>query len=164
MINDQNRGKVLLVVIGILLITNIGMLVFFLPGEHNSKSSPSRMDRKAYISNMLKNDIGFTPEQLVKYDTLSKRHREKMNLIFDTARTKKNEQFKELVAGDFSDSVIYRLAAASAASQERMEISMFNHIRNIRRLCNTEQLAKFDTSFGKVFNRRGGDSRRKSNK
>jgi len=113
---------------------------------------------------MLKNDIGFTPEQLVKYDTLSKRHREKMNLIFDTARTKKNEQFKELAAGDFSDSVIYRLAAASAASQERMEISMFNHIRNIRRLCNTEQLAKFDTSFGKVFNRRGGDSRRKSNK
>lgn len=161
MINDQNKSKVFLVIIAILLITNIAMLIFFLQKKEAPKQA-NRPDRKTYISNFLKNEIGFNQAQLVQYDTLSKQQREKMNLFFETMRNKKNEQFKELVAGDFNDSVINRLAEKSASSQKAMEVNMLTHIKSIRQLCTPAQQPAFDSLFVKVFNRRSSEARKKT--
>lgn len=160
MINDQNKSKAFLVIIAILLITNIAMLIFFLTKEGPAKQT-TRPDRKTYISNFLKNEIGFNQSQLVQYDTLSNQQKEKMTLFFETMRRRKNEQFKELVAGDFNDSVINRLAEKSATSQKVMEVNMLTHIKSIRQLCTPAQRPAFDSLFVKVFNRRGGSEGRK---
>ena len=81
--------------------------------------------------------------------------------MFDSSRSTKDKQFKELTAADFSDSVMNSIADRSAAVQKNIELKMFNHLKNIRLLCKPEQLPKFDSLFVKILNRKGGDGRKK---
>lgn len=162
MMNNPNRNKIYLVIIAILIIANIGILTFFLQGKPPAKQAP-RTDRKTYISNFLKNEIGFNQDQLLKYDTLGTLQKERVNAFFEKLKASKNVQFKELIAGNFSDTTIDRIASQSAATQKAMEVNMFNHIRNIRQLCKPDQLPKFDTLFVKVFNRRGEGRKKPTN-
>ncbi len=161
MIDKQNRSKVFILIIGILLVANIAMLSFFLWNKDDGRQG-KRPDRSAMISSFLEKEIGFSKQQLVQYDTLSNRHKEQMKAMFDKLRGTKDQQFKQLTAGDFSDSVINSVADQSAASQKMMEMQMFNHLRSIRMLCTPEQLPKFDSLFVKVLNRRGGEGKKKT--
>lgn len=160
MINKQNRSKVFLAIIGILLVANIALVSFFLLKKDGGKRE-KRPDKKAMISAFLKNEIGFDTVQLKQYDTLSDRHKENMKKMMDSLRSPKDLQFKELAAGGFSDSVMNSLAEQSATVQKAMELRMFNHLRKIRLLCTPEQQPKFDSLFGKVFSKKGGDSKKK---
>ena len=159
MINKQNRSKVFLLIIGILLIANIVMLSFFIMKKDSGKPE-KRPDRKAMIADFLKKEIGFNETQLKQYDTLSDKHREGIKKMFDSLRSSKDNQFKQLTAGNFSDSVMNITADQSAASQKIMELQMFSHLKNVRMLCTPEQLPKFDSLFVKVLNRRGGEGRK----
>ena len=160
MINKQNRSKVFLVIIGILLVANIAMVSFFLLKKDGGKRD-KKPEWKTVISGFLKNEIGFDTAQLKQYDSLSDRHRDNMKKLMDSLRSTKEKQFKELAAVNFSDSAMNAVADRSAATQKTMELKMFNHLRNIRLLCKPEQLPKFDSLFGKVLNRKGGDPKKK---
>jgi protein CpxP len=160
MINKQNRSKVFLSIIAILLVANIALLTFFLMRKDNGHFD-KRPDRKAMIADFLKKEIGFSDAQLQQYDTLSDRHRESIKTMFDSLRSSKDNQFKQLTAGGFSDSVINSVADQSAASQKFMELQMFGHLKSVRMLCTPEQLPKFDSLFVKVLNRHGGEGRKK---
>jgi Spy/CpxP family protein refolding chaperone len=161
MINSQNKSKVLLTIIGILLVANIAMVSFFLLKKDGDKHEKQRTDRRTMIANFLKTEIGFDSLQLQQYDTLSKRHKENMKKMFETLRSTKDKQFKELTEDNFSDSVMNSIADRSAASQKIMELQMFGHLKNVRLLCTPEQQPKFDSLFIKVLNRRGGEGRKK---
>lgn len=154
MTEKQTRSKILIVVIGILLITNIALAALLFMRKDGGRGD-KRPDRKTMIANFLKEEIGFTPEQLRQYDTLSSRHQENVKKMFESHRASKDKQFRDLTAGDFSDSVINSVAEQSASSQKDMELQMFNHLKSIRMLCTKEQLPKFDSLFVKILNRRG---------
>ena len=162
MINNQNKNKIFLVIIAILLIANIAMLTLFLQKKEPDNGN-HRPDRKAFIANFLKDEIGFTTQQLVKYDSLSNQQHEKIKALFDTMRNNKTQQFKQLAVGNFTDSTINTVADQSAAAQKIMEVQMFNHIKAVRQLCTPQQQPAFDSLFVKVFNRRG-EARKKSTK
>lgn len=161
MINKQNRSKVFLTIIGILLVANIAMVLFFFLKKDDDKRE-KRPDRKTLIANFLKNDIGFSAEQLQQYDTLSNTHRENMKKMYDSLRSSKDKQFRGLTAANFSDSAMHVIADESAASQKMMEMQMFTHLKNVRLLCTPEQLPKFDSLFVKVLNRRSVEGRKKT--
>jgi len=163
MINKQNNSKIYLLIIGILLVANIAMLTFFIMKKDNSRDG-KRPDRKSMIADFLKKEIGFSQAQLQQYDTLSDKHRENIKKMFDSLRSSKDNQFKRLTAGDFSDSVMSRVAEQSASSQKSMELQMFAHLKTVRMLCTPEQLPKFDSLFVKVLNRRGGEGRKRPGK
>ncbi len=159
MLNNPNRNKIFLTVIAILLVANIAMLAFMMMRKDGDRRE-KRPDRKTMIAEFLKKEIGFSDTQLQQYDTLSSRHQENVRKMFDGMRASKDKQFKELAAGDFSDSVINLVADQSAATQKSMELQMFNHLKNIRKLCTGDQLPKFDSLFAKILTRRGGDGRK----
>jgi hypothetical protein len=161
MINKQNRSKVFLAIIGILLVANIALVSFFLLKNDDYKHE-KRPDKKAMISAFLKNEIGFDTLQLRQYDTLSDRHKENMKKMMDSLRIPKDQQFKELAAANFNDSAMNSMAGQSATAQKAMELQMFTHLKNISLLCRPEQLPKFDSLFGKIFNRKGGDGKKKA--
>ena len=163
MLANQNRNKVFLVIIAILLLTNIAMLGILLQKKVPGKESGAKPDKKAFISNLLQKEIGFSSEQLVQYDTLSSLHRQKMGKLYDGMRSNKTPQFKQLVAVSFNDTAINAIADQSTAAQRIIEVNMFNHIKSIRMLCTPEQLPKFDSLFVKVFNWRE-ESRKKVEK
>ncbi len=163
MINKENKSKWLLLIIGILLITNIALLAFvFL--KKDRRTHEKHTDRKAMISAFLKNEIGFNTVQLHQYDSLSSSHKEKVKKMFENLRSSKDKQFKQLASANFSDSVIETVASLSAGSQKTMELQMFSHLRNVRMLCTAEQLPKFDSLFVKVLNRRNRDGKNEEKK
>src|SRR5437762_2155219 len=131
MIYTQNRSKLLLVVIAILLIANIAILAYFLQRSGPEKQN-YRSDRKAYIADFLQKEIGFDKQQLSQYDTLSNLHREKVTGLYEEIRNNKTGQFKELAMNNFSDSVIMIEAEQLATSQKIIDINMFNYIKSIR--------------------------------
>lgn len=159
MIPQQNKSKVLISIIAILLIANIALVSFFLLKKDDRKPE-KRMDRKTVIGNFLKNEIGFNDVQMMQYDSLSNNHRKYMKTMFEASRNTKDRQFKELTASDFSDSVMNSIADQSAASQKSMELQMFGHLKQVRALCTPEQLPKFDSLFVKVLRKKGPDRKR----
>jgi Spy/CpxP family protein refolding chaperone len=162
MINNQNKSKIFLVIIAILLVANIAMLTFFLQ-KKEPVDKGRRPDRKAMIAEFLQKEIGFTTQQLAQYDSLSNQQQEKMKALFDTMRSNKTQQFKQLAAVNFTDSAINTVADQSAAAQKIMELQMYNHIKAVRALCTPQQQPAFDSLFVKVFNRRG-EARKKTTK
>ena len=160
MINTQNRNKIFLAIIVMLVIVNIALVSFFLLKKDSGRRDKHE-DRKAMIAGFLKNEIGFSAAQLQQYDTLSSRHRDNIKSMFDSLRSSKDRQFKQLAAGNFTDSVLNSVADQSAVSQKTMELQMFNHLKSIRSLCTPGQLPKFDSLFVKVLNKRGGEARKK---
>jgi Spy/CpxP family protein refolding chaperone len=161
MINPQNRNKIFIAIIVMLMIANIILVsLFLLKGDGTKRDR--HQDRKVMIANFLKTEIGFSAQQLQQYDTLSDKHRDNIKAIFDSLKSSKDKQFKQLVAGNFTDSVMNTVADQSAISQKTMELKMFNHLKNIRMLCTPEQLPKFDSLFVKVLNKRGGEGRKNS--
>ena len=160
MINTQNKNKIFVSIIIMLMITNIALVSFFLLKKDGGRRDKHE-DRKAMIANFLKSEIGFSTEQLQRYDTLSNNHRDNIKKMFDSLRSSKDKQFKQLAAGNFTDSVMNSVASQSAVSQKMMELQMFNHLKRIRLLCTVAQLPKFDSLFVKVLNKRGGEGRKK---
>lgn len=159
MITQQNKSKVLITIIGILLLANIALVSFFLLKKDGRKHD-KRMDRKTVIGNFLKKEIGFNDAQMQQYDSLSTGHSKYMKTMFETSRNTKDKQFKELTAANFSDSVMNSIADQSAATQKAFELQMFNHLKQVRALCTSGQLPKFDSLFVKVLNKRGGERKR----
>lgn len=153
MINTQNKSKVFLLIIAILLITNIAMIVFFVMKKNTGRHGRFQ-ERKEMIAQFLKKDIGFNVAQLQQFDSLSTKHRDAVKKMFEDLRSTKDKQFAQLATANFTDSVIEDVALQSAASQKMTEVKMFNHLRNIRLLCTPEQLPKFDSLFVKILNRK----------
>jgi periplasmic protein CpxP/Spy len=149
MLQQQNKSKIFLFIIGILLLTNFVLLFFFL----QEPKKDSHLDRRAYIAAFLKDEIGFDQNQLKQFDTLSSHHRENMKNIWDKTRIPKGEQFRQLAAGQFTDSAIDAVAEQSAKRQKTVELMMCAHLKNIRLLCKPEQLPKFDSLFGEALNK-----------
>lgn len=153
--STQTKSKLYLLIIGILLITNIAMLFFFLDNKDKGKRPPNRgNDKSAMMKEFLKKDVGFTEQQLLQYDTLSKQNRERMKADMEAMKSAKEEQFKELGSKGFSDSAIVAAAIKAAGNQKQVEEKMLGYFATVRKLCTAEQLPKFDSLFYKMWSKK----------
>ncbi len=151
--STQAKSKFFLLIIGILVLTNIAML-YFLFTKNDAVKPPARPNRDAVARDFLQKEIGFSPDQMQEYDTLAKKHREKMKGTFDDIRTAKELQFKELGKQAFSDSAITNAITLSAEKQKGMERQFYNHMLEVRKICTAAQLPKFDSLFYKMWSRK----------
>jgi periplasmic protein CpxP/Spy len=153
--STQTKSKLYLLIIGILLITNIAMLFFFLDNKDKGKKQSNRgNDKSAMMKQFLKDDVGFTEPQLQQYDTLSRRNRERMKADMDAMKSVKEQQFKELGSKGFSDSAIVAAVIKAADNQKQVEEKMLSYFVTIRKLCTAEQLPKFDSLFYKMWSKK----------
>jgi hypothetical protein len=158
--NDQPKSKVLIIIIGSLLIANI-VLIAFLLMNYKQKEKRDRGDKNAYVVDYLQNEVGFTKEQLGKYDSLSKYHREQVKSIFKEISENRKIILLNLASADFSDSAINSAANSIHERQRTLELNMLKHLKEIRDICTKEQRQRFDTGFYKIFGRRGETYKRK---
>lgn len=153
--NKQPQNKILILIIGILLAANIATLSFFLMNT-GEKPVEAKYDRKAMVSNFLQKEVGFTKEQMSRYDTMSKLHRQEMRKSFEGMSAQRERVFKELATRDFHDSAIHVAAAEISSQQKEFELLMLRHMNNIRGICTAEQRPVFDSGFYKIISKRGG--------
>ena len=153
MIRPKN-SKTLLVIIAALLAVNITGVILFFAKTAPDKKPNSTEQRKNAMQNYLKNDCGFSAEQLLQYDSLSERHKRDMQPVFDQLKKEKEQRIKNLAQQQFADSAIAFAVNNTLAKQQEVEIKMLFHLRDVRNLCNEQQKAKFDSSLHKMFARR----------
>ena len=113
-----------------------------------------RGDRSAMIAAFLQNEIGFDQKQLKQYDSLNGPNRIKVKAMFDTLKSEKENEFKQLTTNNFSDTAIFKTANTISEKQKEIEIVLYKHFKEIRNICNSQQLPKFDSLFYKVINKK----------
>lgn len=131
------RIKSLLLLLGLLLLSNLVLLYFLL-------NRPQPRDRNAMMRNALQEVVGFNAAQLKSYDSLAKANMENMRPKFDSMRIARQQRLKALAAAGYSDSAITALAE-NTSGQVAMEKNMMWHYRQVRQLCTPAQVPLFDS-------------------
>ena len=157
--NPQSKNKILLIIIGVLLITNMVLLSFFIFNKEAPKKS-WREERKTMIHSFLQKEIGFNQQQLQQYNVLNEQHRNKIKPMYDAVKIEKENAFKKLANDNFSDSSIFTAVARATDKQKEIEITMFKYFKDIRTLCTPAQQPAFDSLFYKMLNRRNEDKKK----
>ena len=134
------------------MITNIAMLIFFIK-INNTVQKPQAGHDQNGISTLLKSDVGFSNEQLEKYQAIRKDHLEKVKSLFDDLRKSKENLYNLLYVPDISDSAINNAVNQIGEKQKSLDMEMFNHFKTYRLICTPDQLQKFDTTIKKVITR-----------
>jgi Na+-transporting NADH:ubiquinone oxidoreductase subunit NqrC len=156
--NTTSTNRNLLVIIGVLLLTNIAVLVYFLWLKEPEKASANK--DKNGMSEMLKKDVGFNDQQLAQYKQLKDSQSNTIRPMFDDMRKVKDSLFRLLGTPNVSDSLLNKAADAIAQKQKALELQTFNHFRKLRGLCTAEQQPKYDSMVVRMFRKMGKQPRR----
>lgn len=144
MSNPRNRN--LLIIIGVLLLTNIAVLIYFLGQKGENKSvHDNAKNNKGFVAEMLQKEVGFTEEQTAEYKKLKEKQREIIRPMYDDMRNAKDSLFRLLSYPATSDSVLKAMAEAIAQKQKALDLQTFNYFKTLRTLCTPEQLPKYDS-------------------
>jgi len=156
--NVQPKIKWLLLLVIILLIAN-AVSLYFLFNRPDQKSR--YQEKRSAILNFLKNDVGFTDKQIIQFDSLSNLQKQISKPLFDKSADRKEQILTEAAEQHFSDEAIDTAATKITDEEKDFEIVMLKHLRDVRAICTTEQLVKFDQGFYKLIVKRNRNTANK---
>lgn len=145
--------KVLLLVIGVLLVANIGLLYFFMFNKPSHPPRPSDKDMHDQAIKKVRDEVGLSNEQAVLYDTLRSQQFRNMKPLFKALTKSKEDFFSLIYQQDVSDSVLNAYASGIGEKQMALDISTFHYFQSIKALCNEEQKPKMDTFIKQIVKR-----------
>jgi periplasmic protein CpxP/Spy len=151
---NNTKTKTLVGIIIFLLITNVAMLIFFIVLSKPVKRQRSHESNGMY--NALQNEVGFSKDQLAKYQSLRKEQMQKVKPLFNEVRNAKKDFYGLIYSENISDSLINTDADSIAQKQKTLDIQMFIYFKNIRNLCTPGQAPKFDSTLKKEVARMVG--------
>lgn len=160
------KSKILVSIIGVLLLVNIGMLIFFL--WMNPGKKPERKPERPHFSmtSVLEKEVGFSKEQLQKFEQLREKHRKQLKPLFDSLRAAKDKFYKLLKDPALNDSILNDAARSIGESQEALDLRTFKQFQELKTICTPEQQPKLDSVIQGMVKRmtfpfkRGGDKGR----
>lgn len=152
--SSTSRNRNLLSLIGVLLLTNIVVLGYFLWFKKPVKKPQPEKERIG-ITEMLQKEVGFTDDQLTEYKHLKDKQRENMRPMFDDMRKAKDSLFRLLSDTAVNDSVINKAADGIARRQKMLDLQAFYHFKNVRAICTPEQRDEYDSMVLRMFRRMG---------
>jgi len=153
--NATAKTKSLITIIIFLLMTNIAMLVFFILLGKPAERKPRNHETNGMYTS-LQNEVGFSKEQLDKYQVLRKEQMEKVKPLFNDVRNAKKDFYGLIYSSNMPDSLIKADADSIAQKQRTLDMQMFSYFKNIRNICTPEQTQKFDSVIKKVVVRMVG--------
>ena len=151
------KNKVLVSIIGILLLANIVMLVFFITSMkkpdreiHGEQRPPQRT-----TESFLQTKIGFTDQQIEQFKQLKEVHHDKLFPLFEDLRKTKDEFFV-MVKDSQPASYIDSMATVIGEKQRTLDRNVFETIREVRNICTPKQQVTFDTLLPKIAYKMAG--------
>ncbi|MEJ6584225.1 MAG: hypothetical protein QNL61_01425 [Crocinitomicaceae bacterium] len=142
----MNKVKFLYIIIVLLVATNVsvllGMYLHRPPHPHNEGGPKKFIVEK----------LGFDEAQTNAYDLIIKQHRSSIQSIENNIRRNKDALFTLLKEDDITtkDSIINNLGAL----QMGVEAAHYAHFEAVKKICNDEQLERFDeltNELGRLF-------------
>jgi periplasmic protein CpxP/Spy len=146
--NQLSRNKVLLTIIAILLVTNIVMLVLFLRMRPNLQEP-----KKLGFTEKLKNQVGFSPEQMAVFEPKKKVFWNSVRARFDEIKKTKEDFYNYMYDPTVPDSVLEAKAETIGQQQKELDLFVIKHFKDIRTLCTPEQLPKYDSLLPPLIER-----------
>jgi protein CpxP len=139
--NQVSGNKILLAIIAVLIITNIVMLVLFL----RMKKPEAATTKKLGFTEKLKNEVGFTSEQMAVFEPRKKAFWKTMRERFEDMKKTKEAFYYQLYDPSIKDSVIESKAEVIGKQQKELDLFVIRHFKEVRALCTPQQLPKYDS-------------------
>jgi periplasmic protein CpxP/Spy len=146
--NQLSRNKVLLTIIAILLITNIVMLVLFLRMKPHVQEP-----KKLGFTEKLKNQVGFSAEQMAVFEPKKKVFWTRVRESFDEIKKTKEDFYNYMYDPSVPDSILEAKADIIGKQQRDLDLYVIRHFKDVRTLCTPEQLPKFDSLLPPLIER-----------
>ena len=145
------RQKRLLILVGILLVTNVITLAFLWttrPGHDRRSSSP-----KPRMGQFMIDQLQFDSTQESAYWILRDSLISKQRPIMDSLRLAKKNFYDLLNYPPTSDSALEARSNEVLAIQKKLDLITFGHFQQVRKVCKPEQYQKFDTVIKEIVHR-----------
>lgn len=146
--NQVSRNKILLTIIAILLVTNIVMLALFLKKKPHEEG-PKRLG----FSEKLKNDVGFTAQQMAIFEPKRDKFWAKVREQFDTIKKTKVDFYHYMYDPGVPDSIVEAKADIIGRQQRDLDLYVVRHFKDIRTLCTPQQLPRYDSLLPPLIER-----------
>lgn len=157
----SNKRSLIFIII-FLLLTNLGVLAYFLMDKKPSK--PPK-DNSMGIAPGLKKDVGFDETQIAGYKKLKEEQWKIFKPMLSDLWRAKDSLYRMLSDTNATDSSVNAVALWIGEKQKAVELQAFIHYKQIRTLCRPDQLAKYDSLIQQTMKklRKGqkGDSGKK---
>lgn len=155
---NRSSNKVLLLIIAVLLLTNIGVLAYFL-WYRDGGNEPFKPNG---ASELLKEQVGFSKEQIDEYKQLRDRQRETIRPMYEDMRLKKDSLFHLLSDTAVSQEKLELITDRIGQNQKSIDLLTFRHFSELRRLCKPSQLVAYDSMVVQMFRKMGKPQQRKN--
>ena len=145
----NTKTKWLAVLITVLVLTNLGLMIFIWSEKEENRLPPPIRDAREYLGKTLALD----DKQLQSFDSLRKIHFEKVTNYRKEMRGLKDEFFSRLSAprNAKTDTLAQRIGIV----QTKIDLETFDHFFQLRSLLNKEQGEKFDNVIQDVLRTMG---------
>lgn len=150
----KSGNKLLIVVIGLLVVSNIVLAFFLLNGKTKKTAKRERNDP----TEMMIKEVGMDEKQAATHKQMKDDHFKAVRPLYDSLRAAKATYFglvkdtavKEEMAKVYRDKI--------AAWQSTIDSMTFAHFRKMRSLLNPQQQLKYDEFVQKLMQRGRKDS------
>ena len=150
---NNSKFRILIFLVVFLLLTNIGLLLYFTAFNKAAPKTNRPEKRGPGITAFLQNDLGFSKEQMENLDSLKKQHRAAIKPLFDELGKSKDSFYQLIGKPGVSDSALQAAANAIGRKQASLDLQFFQNFNSLRKLCTDQQLAKFDSAMPSLASR-----------
>lgn len=141
----MQKSKFLTIIIIVLLLINVTMAAMLFFGNPNKKHEKPR--------EIIIRELHFDANQIEKYDVLIKNHQNSIMKIDDEIFKLKSNLYQGLNLESKDNANIISQISEKQAEIENIH---YNHLLDIKKICQTEQLTAYDSltkKFSKMFNK-----------
>ncbi len=141
------KSKLLVAIILVLLVSNITLLFFYFNKTNNRDKGRGRMKE------LFRSEVGFSEEQVEKFEAIRKEQRELIKPMFDTINMIRNNCIEALLKGLNEDSL--QLLYTNKLSRQMLNIdkTMYAQFRAARKICTPNQYQAYDSAIKKIMTR-----------
>jgi len=153
------NNKVLLLVIAALILVNLGLLYYgFIDRDEKRvlRTPPSRTDMLNRTKEKLRNDVGFSDDQIKQYEQLRAAHFDSLDPKFEELGKAKENFLNLLYQSNVSDSAINEASEKICMQQRSIDEQMLRHFISVRQLATVDQRPKMDSFLQKITKRMSG--------
>ena len=152
--NTITKNKWFLFLLGFLFLANIALLLsFFVFGERSNSFRNGHGDQQG--SGYLSKELQLSRQQDSAFSKMKEEHLKAMKPLWADIRQTKDSLFRQMNNPNLDDSAISAYTDRIAAKNKIADELMFQHFRELRKLCTPAQQQKFDTLIPQMFNRWG---------
>lgn len=132
---DTNKYKILWAAIGVLLLLNIGLLVWITFFSNGNLAQPKRL--------FLEAELKFDEKQTEVYRKLRHEHAQQMRSLRESVRAMKEAYYADLKETISDDSLKARANRIESKMVEA-DVITFRHFQEVRQMCTPAQQKHFD--------------------